>query len=60
MVGVIVRVACLSLSLFFAFLCFQVVDDALRRQLAALAASLLLIGMVILTSLVVYLRVKAS
>jgi hypothetical protein len=60
MVGVIVRVVCMSLSFFFAFLSFQVVDEALRRQLAILAASPLVIGIVVLTSLVAYLRAKAT
>jgi hypothetical protein len=35
-------------------------DDALRRQLATLSASSLIIGLMVLASLVAYLRVKAT
>jgi hypothetical protein len=59
LVGVIVRVVCTSVSFCFAFLSLSAMDDALRRQLATLSASSLIIGLMVLASLVAYLRVKA-
>ena len=60
LVGVIVRAVCTSVSFCFAFLSLSAIDDALRRQLATLSASSLIIGIIVLTLLIAYLRVKAA
>lgn len=60
LVGVIVRAVCTSVSFCFAFLSLQAIDDALRRQFATLSASFLIIGLMVLASLVAYLRAKAT
>jgi hypothetical protein len=60
MVAVMVQAVCMSLSFCFAFLSFEAVDDALRWQLATLAASSLVAGIIVLTFLVVHLRMKAT
>lgn len=59
-VGVIVRAVCTSVSFCFAFLSLSAIDDALRRQLATLSASSLIVGLIVLASLIAYLRVKAT
>jgi len=57
-VAVIVRAVCTFLSFCFAFLSFQAIDCVLKRQLAALAASSLIMGIGILTSLISYVRIE--
>jgi hypothetical protein len=58
LVAVIVRTVCTSLSFCFAFMCFQAIDFSLKRQLAALAAFSLIVGIGILVSLTIFLRIE--
>lgn len=58
LVAVIVRAVCTSLSFWFAFMCFQAVDWSLKRQLAALAASSLIVGVGLLVSLNIFSRIE--
>lgn len=56
----IVRVVCMTLAFSFAFLSFLTVDDALKRQFAVMAASPLVVGIMILTFLCVYWNMKLA
>jgi len=58
LVAVIVRAVCTSLSFCFAFMCFQAIDCSLKRQLAALAASSLIVGVGLLVSLSIFSRIE--
>ena len=60
MVAFMVQAVCLSLSFCFAFFSFRAVDDALRWQLATLAASSLVAGIIALTLLVAHFGIKAA
>jgi len=57
---VVVLAVCIFLSFYFAFLSFQAVDDAVKKQLVMLAASSLITGVMILTCLTVYLGIKKA
>ena len=54
----VVRAVCMVLSFCFAFLSFQAVDDSLKRQFAVIAASPLVVGIVILGFLGVCWKLK--
>lgn len=60
MVGLFVRTVCTVLSLSFAFLFFQVADDALKSQLAVLTASSIVVGIAILAFLAGDLKMKTA
>ena len=49
---------CIFLSLYFAFLSFQTIDDVLKKQLVTLAAMSLLTGGIILACMTIYLGIK--
>lgn len=59
MVALLVRTVCTVLSLSFAFLFFQVADDALKSQLAVLTASSIVVGIAILAFLAVDWEMRA-
>jgi hypothetical protein len=54
----IFTVTCISLSFYLAFLSFQTLDEALRKQLVTFAASFLVMGMVIFAALTVHIGIK--
>lgn len=60
MAAFIVRVVCMSLSFSFALLSFRTVDDALKRQFAIMAASPLVVEIIILTFLCAYWKMKPT
>lgn len=51
---------CIFLSFYFAFLSFQTIDDALKKQLVTFAASSLLAGGMILACMTIYLGFKKA
>ena len=57
---VVVLAVCLFPSFYFAFLSFQAVDDASKKQLVFLAASSLITGVMILACLTVYSGIKKA
>jgi len=59
-VAVAVLTVCLFISFYFAFLSFQEVDDALKKQLVTIAAYSLVTGVVIMACLTIYLGIKKA
>ena len=59
-VTVVVLAICILLSFYFAFLSFQVVDDALKKQLVTLAAYSIITGIIIFACLTIYLGIKRA
>jgi hypothetical protein len=60
MVAAVVRTVSTALSFIFAFLSFEVFDDAWKRQFTTLAASSLVAGIIILAFLVAHCRIKTA
>jgi hypothetical protein len=59
-VALIILTICLFLSFYFAFLSFQELDDALKKQLVTLAAYTLITGIVILACMTIFLGIKRA
>jgi hypothetical protein len=57
-IAVVVLAVCLFLSFYFAFLAFQMVDVASKRECAALAVSSLVASVTIFACLMIYLPLK--
>lgn len=57
---VIGLMVCIFLSLFFAYLSFQAVDDAVKKELVLFAASSLIAGVAIFACMTIYLGIKKS
>jgi hypothetical protein len=57
---VAVLTVCIFLSFYFAFLSFQAMDDAIKKQLVTLAAYTLITGIVVLASLMIHLVIKKA
>jgi len=57
---VAVLAICIFLSFYFAFLSFQAMDDALKKQLVTLAASSIITGVIILACMTIYLGIKKA
>jgi len=51
---------CIFFSFYFAFLSFQLVDDALKKESVTFAAYSLITGVVLLACLIVYLGIKKA
>lgn len=56
----VVLAFCIFLSFYFALLSFQAIDDALKKQLVALAAYVLMSGVIILTVLIIHTGIKKA
>ena len=59
-VTLVVLVICIFLSFYFAYLSFQTIDDALRKELVIFAASSLITGVVVFACMTIYLGIKKS
>jgi hypothetical protein len=59
-VTLVVLTICIFLSFYFAFLSFQTVDDALRKNFVIIAAASLFTGVVIFACMTIYLGIKRS
>jgi len=57
---VVILAICIFLSFYFAFLSFQTVDDALKKQLVTLAASSLITGVILLACLTISFGIKKA
>jgi FtsH-binding integral membrane protein len=53
-------IVCIFLSFYFAFLSFQGIDDALKKQLVTFAVYFLITGVVILTCMTIYTGLKRA
>jgi hypothetical protein len=59
-VALIVRAVCTALAFSFAFLSFQAANEVWKRQFAVMAASPLVVGVIILAFLGVYWKMKTT
>lgn len=59
-VTIIFIVICISISFYLVFLSFQILDELLRKQFVAFAASFLITGIAIFAALTVYLGIKIA
>lgn len=59
-VTLIFIVVCISLSFYLAFLSFQTLNETLRKQLVAFAASFLITGITVFAALTVHLGIKRA
>jgi uncharacterized membrane protein len=53
-------IVCIFLSFYFAFLSFQGIDDALKKQLVTFAIYFLITGVVILACMAIYIGLKRA
>jgi hypothetical protein len=58
--AVAVFTVCIFLSFYFAFLSFQGIDDALKKQLVTFAVYFLITGVVILACMTIYMGLKRA